>query len=101
MELVVLLEFDAPAPEIRQALLDRIGALALTGQGRLSFVATERDEQGRPAREVIAVGLQSAPGFVSLVARWRSEGALPDGVSVRPLDVEPIWQAEPLALMFP
>lgn len=100
MEVVLLIEFEAGAPE-RAALLERVGALALSGRGRLSFLATAPAEAGRPGREVLAVGLARAAEATALAARWREEGALPAKASVRPLTVQPLWSMEPLALMFP
>lgn len=100
MEVVLLVEFEAGAPE-RAALLERLGALALTGRGRLSFLGTASGEAGRPGREVLAVGVTRASEATALVARWREEGALPVEASVRPLAVQPLWSMEPLALMFP
>jgi len=101
MEVVVLLEYEAGASAPRAALLERIGALALTGQGRLAFVATERDGAGLPIREIVAVGFARAAAVEATLARWRADGALPATVSLRRLGVEPIWSMEPLALMFP
>lgn len=101
MEVVVLLEYEAGASATRAALLERIGALALAGRGRLSFVAVERDEAGRPAREIVAVGFAKAVAVDETLARWRADGALPATASARRLGVEPVWSIEPLALMFP
>ena len=47
MEVVLLIEFETEAPE-RAALLERVGALALTGRGRLSFLGTAPGEAGKP-----------------------------------------------------
>lgn len=101
MEVVVLLEYEAGAAATRARLLERIGALTLTGQGRLSFVATERDGVEGPAREILAVGFARSAAVEATLARWRADGALPETVSLRRLGIEPVWQAEPLALMFP
>ena len=101
MEVVVLLEYEAGASETRAALLERIGALALTERGRLSFVAVERDGAGRPAREIVAVAFPKAAAAEETLLRWRAEGTLPATVGVRRLGVEPVWSIEPLALMFP
>ncbi len=100
MEVVLLIEFETEAPE-RAALLERVGALALTGRGRLSFLGTAPGEAGKPGREVLAVGLLRAAEATALIARWREEGALPAEALVRPLAVQPLWSIEPLALMFP
>lgn len=101
MQVVVLLEFAPQAAGTRQALLDRIGALALKGQGRLGFVAAERDGDGRPVREVISVGFRNAALASSIVAGWRAEGLVSDALAIRSLAIEPLWPIEPLALMFP
>ncbi|MET3892510.1 hypothetical protein ABIE41_003586 [Bosea sp. OAE506] len=100
MEVVLLIEFEAAAPG-RAALLERVGALALTGRGRLSFLGTAPGESPGPGREVLAVGLARAAEASALVARWREEGALPADACVRHLAVQPLWSMEPLALMFP
>jgi hypothetical protein len=100
MEVVLLIEFEATAPG-RAALLERVGALALSGRGRLSFLGTAPGEASGPDREVLAVGLARAAEATALVARWHEEGALPAGACVRHLAVQPLWSMEPLALMFP
>lgn len=101
MEAVVLLEYDAGTEGVRAALMERVGSLALAGQGRLDFVATERDGQGQPLREVVAVGFARSASVRPTLERWRAEGALPPTAIVRCLGVEPIWSMQPLALMFP
>jgi hypothetical protein len=100
MEVVLLIEIEAAAPG-RAALLERVGALALTGRGRLSSLGTAPGESPGPGREVLAVGLARATEATALVARWREEGALPPDACVRHLAVQPLWSMEPLALMFP
>lgn len=100
MEVVLLIEFEAAAPG-RAALLERVGALALSGRGRLSFLGSAPGEADRPGREVLAVGLARAGDAAALILRWREEGALPAGATVRQLAVQPLWSMEPLALMFP
>ncbi|PTM43260.1 hypothetical protein [Bosea sp. 124] len=101
MEVVVLIEFAAGAVSGRAALLERAGALALAGQARLSFVATEAGSSGQPEREVVAIGLARAAAATGLLERWREEGVLAASTSARILRVQPIWSMEPLALMFP
>lgn len=101
MEVVVLVEFEAGAAPARAALLERVGALALSGQGRLSFVATEAGGPDARERDVVAIGLTRAAAASGLIERWRGEGILTDATPARVLRVEPIWSMEPLALMFP
>lgn len=101
MDAVLLLEFAADAADVRSRLLDRIGPLALSGEGRLNFVGSERDETGRPVSDVVAVGFKSIATANAAMARWRADPAFPPGVRARLLRVEPIWSIEPLAVMFP
>ena len=101
MEVVVLIEFEAGAKSARAAVLQRVGALALTGRAKLSFVATEAGDPDRPDRDVVAIGLASAIAAPGLIANWRSEGILPDTTRSRILQVQPVWSMEPLAMMFP
>jgi hypothetical protein len=101
MEVVVLIEFEAGVASGRAALLEKVGALALAGQARLSFVATEAGSSGKPERDVVAIGLARASSAAGLLERWRGEGILTASTSTRILQVEPIWSMEPLALMFP
>ncbi len=101
MEAVVFFEFAADAPGLRAALLDRVAPLALSGEGRLSFVGAERGEQGAPAMEVIAVGFKRAETASSTMLRWRNDPALPGAMQMRLLRIEPIWSIEPLVMMFP
>ena len=101
MEVVVLVEFEAGMEPARAALLERVGALALAGQARLSFVATEAGDPGEPASDVVAIGLTRAEAATGLIERWRGEGVLSEATRTRILRVQPIWSMEPLALMFP
>jgi hypothetical protein len=100
MEVVLLIEFEAAAPG-RAALLERVGALALSGQARLSFVGTEAGGPGEPGRDIVAIGLQRVAAAAGLIERWRGEGVLTDTTRTRLLRVQPLWSIEPLALMFP
>lgn len=101
MEAVVLFEFAADEAGARSWLLDRIAPLALTGDGRLSFVGSDGGEASRPGGEVVAVGFRSMAKAQAVLARWRAEPAFPAGMQARLLRVEPIWSIEPLAVMFP
>ncbi|WNJ93204.1 hypothetical protein [Bosea sp. 685] len=101
MEAVVFFEFASEASGVRSGLLDRIGPIALSGDGRLNFVGTERDERGRPVSEVIALGFKSAETAQAVMLRWRGDPAFPAGVKTRLMRIEPIWSIEPLAMMFP
>ncbi len=101
MDAVVIFEFAADAPGVRAGLLDRIGPLALSGEGRLNFVGSERDTPGRLAAEIIAVGFRSVATAQTVLLRWRGDPAFPTSVATRLLRIEPIWSIEPLALMFP
>ena len=85
MEVVLLVEFEAGAPE-RAALLERLGALALTGRGRLSFLGTAPGEAGRPGREVLAVGVTRAAEATALVARWLNQDAAAEDEAAAPDD---------------
>jgi hypothetical protein len=101
MEVVVLVEFEAGRAPERAALLERVGALALAGQARLSFVATEAGALGEPERDVVAIGLPRAAAATGLLESWRSDGVLSEATRTRILRVQPLWSMEPLALMFP
>ena len=101
MEVVVLVEFEAGTAPARAALLERVGALALSGKAKLSFVGIEQGVEGSPARDVVAIGLSRASEAPGLVECWRGEGVLTDATPTRILRVQPIWSMEPLALMFP
>ena len=101
MQVVVLLEFNGDSAARRAALLERVGALALTGQAKLSFVGSERDEGGATVRETVAIGFARAAAVPALLDDWRSRGALPADTPVRILTIEPVWSMEPLPLMFP
>ncbi|HEY5796244.1 MAG TPA: hypothetical protein VIU82_14645 [Bosea sp. (in: a-proteobacteria)] len=101
MEVVVLIEFETGAASGRAALLEKVGALALAGQARLSFVGTELSGSGQPGREVVAIGLARASAAAGLLERWRGEGILSASTQTRILQVQPLWSMEPLALMFP
>jgi len=101
MEVVVLIEFETGAASRRAALLERVGALALAGKARLSFVATEDGGVAIPGRDVVAIGLPRASAAGGLLEGWRSDGILDDATPTRILRVQPIWSMEPLALMFP
>ena len=100
MEVVVLIEFETGAASGRAALLEKVGALALAGQARLSFVGTEAGGSGQPGREVVAIGLARAAA-AGLLETWHGEGVLTASARTRILRVEPLWSMEPLALMFP
>jgi len=99
MEAVVFLEFASGASGVRSCLLDRIAPLSLSGDARLSFVGTERDEMR--AAEVIALGFRSAQTAKAIMQRWASDPAFPKAVEMCLLRVEPVWSIEPLAVMFP
>ena len=101
METVILMEFASDAAGVRSGLLDRVAPLSLRGEARLSFVGTERDEGGRPASEVIAVGFKSAAKARLAATAWRADPAFSSGVEMRLMRIEPIWSIEPLAVMFP
>lgn len=101
MEVVVLVEMEAGSSPARAALLERVGALALSGQGKLSFLATEAGGTEGCEREVVAIGLTRAAAASGLIERWRADGILTDATRARVLRVQPIWSMEPLALMFP
>lgn len=101
MEVVVLIEFETGAASERAALLEKIGALALAGQARLSFVGTDESGPTAALRDVVAIGLARASAAAGLLERWRGEGILTASTQTRILRVQPIWSMEPLALMFP
>lgn len=100
MEVVLLIEFEAGAAE-RAALLERVGALALTGRGQLSFVGADSSTEDKPARDVVALSLPTQGAAENLLTRWRSEGVVGPGNPARILRLQPLWSMEPLALMFP
>ncbi|PZO00694.1 MAG: hypothetical protein DCF30_09180 [Hyphomicrobiales bacterium] len=101
MEVVVLVEFEAGASPARAALLERVGALALSGKAKLSFVGTEAGGPGEPEHDVVAIGMARAAAATSLLERWRTEGVLSEATRTRILRVQPIWSMEPLALISP
>lgn len=101
MEAVVLFDFAAEAADARSWLLDRIARLALTGDGRLSFVGSDGADTSHPASQTIAVGFRSMAKAQAVLTRWQAEPGFPRGVSARLLQVEPLWSIEPLAVMFP
>lgn len=101
MDAVILFEFDGAEAGIRADLLARLSPLALAGEGRLSFIATEPGEQGRPASETLALAFARMESARSTLLRWQSDPAFPTGVRARLLRIEPIWSIEPLPLMFP
>lgn len=101
MDAVILFEFDSEEAGIRSDLLARLSPLALKGEGRLGFVATERDEQDGPGSEIVALAFAKMETARSVMLRWRSDPGFPAAVRTRLMRIEPIWSMEPLALMFP
>ncbi|MBN9442899.1 hypothetical protein [Bosea sp. (in: a-proteobacteria)] len=101
MEALLLLEYDSRTEGTRQALLGRVEQLARASQGRLRLVATERDEDGQPSREIMAVELRGPTDPAGLVSRWRADAALPAGVAMRLLAIEPVRRLEPIEPLFP
>jgi hypothetical protein len=101
MEVVILIEFETGAASGRAALLEKVGALALAGQARLSFVGTDESDPGQPERALVAIGLRRASAAPGLLEGWRREGILSEATRTRILRVQPVWSIEPLALMFP
>lgn len=101
MEALLLLEYDARDEGIRQALLGRVERLALASQGRLRLVATERDGQGHPSREMMAVDLPGSAELAKLVSLWRADAGFPAGVVMRSLAIEPVRRTEPIEPLFP
>jgi hypothetical protein len=101
MEVVILFEFETGAASGRAALLEKVGALALAGQARLSFVGTESSGSHQSGCDVVAIGLARASAAAGLLERWRGEGILAATTKTRILQVQPLWSMEPLALMFP
>jgi len=101
MEALLLLEYDARAEGTRQALLGRVEQLALASRGRLRLVATERDGQGSPSREIMAIELRGSAELVKLLALWRADAAFPAGVAMRSLAIEPVRSVGPVEPLFP
>lgn len=101
MDAVILFEFEAGEAGVRSDLLARLSPLALKGEGRLGFVAVERDEQGRPMSEIVTLAFAKAETAQSTLLRWRNDPGFPAAVRTRLMRIEPIWSMEPLALMFP
>ncbi len=99
MEGLLLVEYDARAPGVRQALLGRVEALVLACKGQLHFVATER--RGEEAREIMAVDLARAADAAAIIADWRADAAFPNGVDARVLMREPVRAAGPVEALFP
>ena len=101
MDAVILCEFATGKSGIRPFLLGLVTPLALSGEGRLSFVATGRDDEGNEATEIVAIAFAKARVASAVLLRWRGDPAFPAGVTMRIMRIEPIWSMEPLALMFP
>lgn len=101
MDAVILFEFEGGEAGIRADLLARLSPLALAGEGRLSFIATERDEKGRATAEIVALAFAKSETARSALLRWQRDPAFPAAVKTRLMRIEPIWSMEPLPLMFP
>lgn len=101
MTAVIILEFEAGEAGVRTHLLARLSPLALKGEGRLSFVATECNEQGGLGSEIIVLAVAQMEIARSIMLRWRDDPGFPTAVRTRLMRIEPIWSMEPLALMFP
>lgn len=86
---------------MRADLLARLSPLALKGESRLGFVASERNEQGGPGSEIVALAFAKAETAQSVLLRWQADPSFPAAVRTRLMRIEPIWSMEPLALMFP
>jgi hypothetical protein len=97
MEALVLCELLVGATGAREALLARIGRLGLAGRARLSFVG--RQETSFGAVTMIAAGFVALAEAEHFVVGCADDGIRPG--AVRLLQLEPVWQAEPLPLMFP
>jgi len=98
---LLILDYDARAGGVRQALLRQVEALALACRGRLRFVATEQDAGSGSIREVMAVDLAPGVDADALVARWRADMAFPAGVTIRRLTLEAVRATEPVEPLFP
>lgn len=93
METLVLCELPADDGGTREALLARIGRLGLAGRAKLSFVG-----HGQTA-VVVAVGFSTLAEAERFAAASSGEGR---GLgTARLLRLDPVWQAEPLPLLFP
>lgn len=101
MDAVILCEFAPGDAGVRADLLGRIAPLALSGEGRLSFVATGREVPGGTAIEIVAIAFAKELAAETALRRWRDDATFPAAASLRLLRIEPIWSIEPLALMFP
>jgi hypothetical protein len=101
METLVLLEYEAQAPDIRQALLDRIRILSFSDQGRITFVATEGDEGAPPLREIVAIVFRHSSAARAIVERWRAEGVLAPEVRMRSLRIDTGWVSRLMVPVFP
>ena len=96
MEALVLCEIAAGREDLREALLARVGRLGLNGRAKLNFVARERD---LGAGVILAVAFPRQAEAERFVVEAIGDGLGP--TALRLLAVEPVWQAEPLPLMFP
>lgn len=96
MEALVLCELPADDGAAREALLARIGRLGLAGRAKLSFVGREEAPSG-PV--MIAAGFPTQAEAERFVAGCAGDGVAPG--AARLLRLDPVWQAEPLPLMFP
>lgn len=101
METLVLLEYEAQAPDIRQALLDRIEILSFSDQSRISFVATEGDEGAPPLREIIAIVFRHSSAARAIVEHWLAEGVLTPEVRMRRLRIDAGWLRRLMVPVFP
>lgn len=101
MKAVILCEFASGEIGVRAGLLDRIAPLSLSGEGRLSFVATGSGDEDKPATEIVAVAFAREQVADAVMLRWRGDPTFPTAVATRLMRIEPIWSIEPLAMMFP
>lgn len=96
-EAILFLEYAVADRAGREAVRERLSALALLGAARMIFAATE-EASGLDASSVVALGFSDAARARAALDRWRNEGALPVGATARLLAAE---QAQAPILLFP
>jgi hypothetical protein len=98
---MILCRFPSDTADVRSMILDHIAALALRGEGELSFVGTERTAPDAPESEIIAVKFKSVELADAILLQWRNDTIFPDFVEMRVLRIEPIRCVDALVAMFP
>ena len=100
MGALVFLEYEAPNPIVRQALLEQVEQLAAAYRGRLFLIGRERKADVSD-REIMVVDVESANEASALAANCRAAPRFSRTVEARVLSREPMRPNEPLSPLFP